>query len=394
MARDEAAVRARLDYVSSRLGSPQGTPVPQATEEWDHDEEPGDWLYDESDPNEASELTDDAGSETTEFEPVSEASEAALLDEWLPETMIRRLPEGLHEPDYEENPANPAWARPEDSELDDPQPEPTPPMASFAGLLSEPALSSHTWRSDRQPPTTSGESPSQPRWMAIAEAALDPGPISPQRASAEEFSAGPLSNRVPPGEFSASQWAPDPPETRSPLVSTEEWSSPDLTPAVDRPEAEPIEVEPLAVEATEELSEWRPELAERPAEKSEPPEAARYGPEAWQPPLEQQPTPVEPTHNDPLVWQPMPAAPSEPESMPAADPSRWAPVSAPVRVGNGGQDPSSTAGRWLPDVLETHQEAAEPRTEEDASLISTSASEWLPDELARAERRVRPRGRR
>ncbi len=164
---------------------------------------------------------------------------------------------------------------------------------------------------------------------------------------------------------------------------------------VDRPEAEPIEIEPLAVEATEELSEWRPELEERPAEESEPPEAARYGPEAWQPPLEQQPPPVEPTHSDPLVWQPMPAAPvSEPESMPAADPSRWAPVSPPVRVGNAEEDSSDTAGRWLPDVLEPHEGAAGPPLEEDAGPRSTSASEWLPDELARAERRVRPRGRR
>ncbi len=127
------------------------------------------------DPNEASELSDDARSETSEFEPVTEASEESFLDEWLPETMIRPLPEGLGESDYEEIPAHPAWAHPEDSDLDEPQPEPAPPMASFAGSFSEPAPSSPAWHSDRQLATTSDKSLSQPRWMAIAEAALAPG---------------------------------------------------------------------------------------------------------------------------------------------------------------------------------------------------------------------------
>ncbi len=435
MARDEAAVRARLDYVRSRLGPAQGSSgyAPQSdppvhagfsdeapseesgpetadrtSDPWDHDEPTSDGPYDALNPNEASELSDDPHTETAEFTPAPAASEAAV-DEWLPEALIRPLPEDSGEPDHDELPADPAAVQRLDPDPDEPQPAPAPAMAPLTPLISEAAPSSpRAWSCDPDLAATAGASLSQPRWMVIAEAALDQGLINSMGANAEpgaaEWSEHPSvqpraaewpSSRVPPDEFSASKWVPHTPELRSPpLAPTEEWSPPYLTPTADRPEPEQAEVEPAASEATGATSEWRPQFEEEPAEDLAPPEAPRFGPEAWQPPLDQQAPPVESTRRDPIAWQPTPVRVSEPEPTPAADPSQWAPASSPVNNGAADHGSSETASRWVPDVLEAHERVAEPRLEEEASAVSTSASEWLPEELARAERRVRPRRRR
>lgn len=269
------------------------------------------------------------------------------------------------------------------------------PTVSSARLGSEPAHSSSIWLSNHLPPATAGEALSQPRWMTIAEAALNTELSSPPLATDEPRSTQPANNGVAPPEFSASEWVPHHTESESRLIAREAWLPPKLTAHQEPVQAEHTELEPLANEAAEGPRAWLPEawqheIDDSPAEEREPTEPADE-PEAWQPRLEQ-PPPTEPAHRDPQAWQHTPTV--ESESKPAANPSRWlVDTSRPLRTGDEREGLSETGSRWVPNVLDKDQGAGASAAEAEArpSTSSASPSEWLPEELAQEDLRSRPR---
>jgi hypothetical protein len=325
IARDEAAVRARLQYVRSRFG-PQ--PLEDAENDRWVDESPG--LDDPSlgvrQPGARSEHR---------FEPEQAPGGSARPSthaEWLPEAFANDAAAPIHDS------PEPDRADPPDSF----EPEQYVPLTEHPPVLSEPPAANHR---DSEPAWT--DEPAPPLGGISAEA-LHEDDLSPP-AQLRPW-GGPQARWVAIAEgalHSAGSWAAAQPEVVAQPMSGLATSAP--------------------VEGRDPVFEEQP----RPA-------PAPHDPEAWQPPLdESQPPPDELAEEKPT--------PSD-TPMPAETPTHWLHVGA-SPVQRAGPDPQrpEAARRWLPDGFDNGQTAAPSAPEDDtpAGPALTSASDWLPEGLQR-----------